>query len=71
MTFWSDPIANYKAAPLWWPGSDKWDDGEIDHGEGDLNGTISAFNHYPGSPEDQDEFKTPARFTDKHTAVTE
>ena len=51
----ADQVPGYKIAPLLWPDSDSWNDGEIDFPEGDLNGSnFSAFTHHAGAPQTQD-----------------
>lgn len=63
----ADSIAGYKVAFLLWPQSDAWSDGEIDLVESSLNGTVNAYNHYVGDPENQDEFKSGAKLSEWHT----
>lgn len=48
--FRADSLANYKTAWLLWPDNNNWSDGEIDFPEGDLNGTIHAYDHQIGNP---------------------
>jgi beta-glucanase (GH16 family) len=72
--FRADPVRGYKTAWLLWPDSESWPaDGEVDWPEGNLDGTMSAFLHHRGATlgSDQEEFKTSARYSDWHTAVTE
>lgn len=72
VAMWCDPVSGYKVAHLWWPGSDNWDDGEIDWAEGSLNGSASAYNHLPGSPRDQDGFeKTGAKLSERQVYAVE
>jgi len=47
--FRSDPLPGYKIAFLLWPTSDRWDEGEIDWPEGDLNGRMSPASAVRGS----------------------
>ena len=66
-TLWTDPVKNYKAAPLLWPASDKWEEGEVDFPEGNLSGTATAYNHKVGDPSKNDvEIQTGAKLADKH-----
>jgi Glycosyl hydrolases family 16 len=69
--FRADSVDGYKVAWLLWPGSENWDDGEIDFPEGDLTRTISAFMHHVGNPSEQDYFGTGAGFADWHVATIE
>jgi beta-glucanase (GH16 family) len=70
--FRADSLPGYKTAWLLWPDSDNWSDGEIDFPEGDLNGTIYAFDHEVGNPSNNAmAVNTGASFTDWHTATTE
>lgn len=67
----ADPVSGYKRATMLWPSSYKWNDGEIDWCEGHLIGLVSMFNHFPGSPKDQDEFKTSALMAEWHVYAVE
>jgi beta-glucanase (GH16 family) len=72
--FKSDPIPQYKTAWLLWPGSDIWNEGEIDFPEGNLNSTIGAFSHCAnvGNPgANCGAFSTTARYTSWHTTTIE
>lgn len=70
--FRADPVPGFKMAWLLWPDSDNWARGEIDFPEGDLGGTIQAFNHCIGSPQNNCFYAdTDTRFTSWHTATTE
>ena len=70
--FRADPVPGFKTAWLLWPDSDDWDEGEVDFPEGDLTGTIWAFNHRLGDPTGNAlAHDTGARFTDWHTATIE
>jgi hypothetical protein len=69
--FRADSLAQYKTAWLLWPDDDVWSEGEIDFPEGTLDGTISAFMHYKGSPSQQDAFDSTATYNQWHTASTE
>jgi hypothetical protein len=49
--FKADPdLQGFKTAWLLWPDNNVWADGEIDFPEGDLTGTIHAFDHVVGNP---------------------
>lgn len=69
--FRADPVPGFKVAWLLWPDSERWADGEIDFPEGELDGTIGAFLHHRGDPEEQQVFTSGATFTRWHTAVIE
>lgn len=72
--FRADSLYGYKTAWLLWPDSEVWPrDGEIDFPEGDLNGTISAFEHYMWGKagNDQNAFPTTTTYGSWHTATTE
>jgi hypothetical protein len=70
--FRADPVPGYKTAWLLWPDSDNWSEGEIDFPEGDLDGTIQAFNHQPGDPARNAFAKdTGVTYRDWHTASIE
>jgi hypothetical protein len=71
MRFRADQLPGYKTAWLLWPQSDVWSDGEIDFPEGDLTGTIKAFNHHAGDPSKQEAFDTGQTYSAWHDAVTE
>ncbi len=67
----ADNIAGYKIAPLLWPDSDNWSEGEINFPEGDLDGSmLSAFNHYVGAPTQQDWFSAGVNASAWHTYET-
>ncbi|HEU0257076.1 MAG TPA: glycoside hydrolase family 16 protein [Microbacteriaceae bacterium] len=68
----ADALAGYGAAFLLWPDSNNWNQGEIDFPEGALNGTVSAFNHCPGHPQDTClAAATKTNFTAWHTYTIE
>jgi beta-glucanase (GH16 family) len=72
--FKSDPIPEYKTAWLLWPSSDKWNEGEIDFPEGNLDSTIGAFSHCANVNNPSANCgtaSTSARYTSWHTATTE
>ena len=57
---------------LLWPNSDRWDDGEIDFPEGDLDKNFWAHNHCVGDAARSCWSKdTRTSFTDWHTATIE
>lgn len=66
-----NPVAWQKIADLFWPDSNVWNDGEIDFPEGNLNGTVGGFNHWPGSPSSQDSYSSSFTFTTWHTYTIE
>ena len=70
--FRADALPNYKTAWLLWPDSNNWNSGEIDFPEGELNGTIYAFNHQIGNPSNNAfTVNTGRTYTGWHTATTE
>jgi beta-glucanase (GH16 family) len=72
--FRADATDGYKLAWLLWPKSGVWPrDAEIDFPEGDLVGSIGVFMHRQNGTagNDQDPYKTTAKFSDWHTAVIE
>ena len=70
--FRADSLPNYKVAWLLWPDSNNWSQGEIDFPEGDLDGTIQAFDHKIGNPSQNAlAVNTGVAFTSWHTATTE
>lgn len=70
--FRADALHGYSTAWLLWPDSDSWPDGEIDFPEGDLAGTISAYNHTPGNPSvNASAADSGVTYQDWHTATTE
>ncbi len=70
--FKSEALSGYKTAWLLWPDSNKWAEGEIDFPEGNLNGTMWAFNHCVGNPSKNCSWvDTQVRYTSWHTVSVE
>lgn len=73
--FRSSTGAGSKFVWMTWPDSDVWEDGEINFAEDDAadggQQSITAFNHYVGSPREQDGFGVEADITQWHTATME
>ena len=70
--FRSDPLPGYKTSWLLWPDSNRWTEGEIDFPEGELDGTISAFNHRLGRPQENTLVRdTGVTYRKWHTATVE
>jgi hypothetical protein len=76
--FRSDSLPGYKIAFMLWPSSDRWNEGEIDWPEGELNGKMYAASAIKGSLDKGGvKFDPPARIysptdsSDWHVATTE
>lgn len=63
---WADPVKGYKRAFMGWPKSWVWNDGEMDFVEGSLDGSVDCNNHFPGDPQQQDQFHSGAKSSDRH-----
>ncbi len=65
-------LTGFKTAWLLWPDSNVWSQGEIDFPEGDLGGSINAFDHTVGDPSvNAFGTNTGAPYTSWHVATIE
>ena len=70
--FRADAVKGYKTAWLLWPDSENSSEGEINFPEGDLDGTIGAFSHCVGTPQNNClAVNTSATFRDWHVATVD
>ncbi len=67
----SDPVAGYRVGTVFWPDTDRTEEGFFEFPSGDLDGTMGSWVEYAQSADGGDGFDTSATFSGWHTATTE